>query len=235
MAVFTPGDAFSYAKTMVKSMRLDDVKLRILFDALSLIWHAAPWEWTIGEIAESPITVTTNTSEYTITVPSDFSRLEMAILTDDANIFKPLAIRSYVPSNSVKTGETMEIAKVPGQTKVRVYPKSPASLPSTAQKIILLYKKTTPNLTASDYASTTILALPDDWFHVYCLAVLYFAYLYADDDRAGGAVVEPTRQGANIRYTGIRGQLEAEIEAMRMKLPLLRVMDVRADMVNSKG
>jgi hypothetical protein len=118
MAVFTPGDAFSYAKTMVKSMRLDDVKLRILFDALSLIWHAAPWEWTIGEIAESPITVTTATSEYTITVPSDFSRLEMAILTDDAHLFKPLGIRSYVPAASVKTGETMEVAKVPVSTAV---------------------------------------------------------------------------------------------------------------------
>jgi len=235
MAVFTPGDAFSYAKTMVKSMRLDDIKLRILFDSLSLIWHAAPWEWTIGEITESPITVTTSTTQYAITVPSDFSRLEMAILVDDAHLFKPLAIRSYLPAASVKTGETMEIAKVPGSANVRVYPKSPASLPSTAQKIILLYKKTTPNLTASDYASTTILALPDDWFHVYCNAVLYFAYLYADDDRAGGAVVEPTRQGANIRYTGLRGQLEAEIEQMRMKLPLLRVSDVRADLVNTKG
>ena len=133
------------------------------------------------------------------------------------------------------TGETMEVAKVPGQSKVRVYPKSPASLPSTTQKIILLYKKTTPNLTSGDYASTTILALPDDWFHVYCLAVLYYAYLYADDERAGGAIVEPTPKGANIRYSGIRGQLEAELEAMRMKLPLLRVMDIRADMINSKG
>lgn len=235
MAVFTPGDAFSYAKTMIKSMRLDDIKLRILFDACSLVWHAAPWEWTVGEIAESPLTITTNTTNYTITVPADFSRLEQVVLTDNAHIFKPLAIRSFLPGDSVKTGETMEVAKVSGAATLRVYPKSPATLPSTAQKIIILYKKAAPNLTSSDYASTSILSLPDDWFHVYCSAVLYYAYLYADDDRAGGAVVEPSRQGTEVRFTGQRAQLEADLEMMRMKLPLLRLTDIRADMINAKG
>jgi len=50
-----------------------------------------------------------------------------------------------------------------------------------------------------------------------------------------GGVVEPTRQGAKIRSRVLRGHLEAEIEQMRMKLPLLRVSDVRADLVNTKG
>lgn len=233
MAVFTPGDAFSYAKTMVKSMRLDDIKLRILFDALSMVWHAAPWPWTLGEIAESPLTIVAGTTDYTITVPSDFNHLKSVYLTDGANIFSPIAVRGLLPSNSVITGQTLEVSKVAGQTKVRVYPKPPASLPSTAQKLLLFYKKNVPNLTSSDYASTSILSLDDDWFRVYCAAVLYYAYLYADDDRAGSAIYEP--KGESYRFTGQRAVLETELQQMRTQIPLSRVLDVRTDLIDSRG
>jgi len=233
MAVFTPGDAYSYALTMVKTMRLSDIKLRILFDANAYIWQAAPWEWSVGEIAESPLTVTAATVDYTITIPSDFSRLEQVYLTDGANLFKPIAVRSRLPAAPTVTGETLECSKVYGAATLRTYPKSPATMPATTQKLVLIYKKVTPNLTASDYASTTILALPDDWFHVYCSAVLYYAYLYADDDRAGSATYEP--KGDNYRYTGQRAVLEANLQEMRQRLPLLRVEDVRQDLIASRS
>lgn len=232
MAVFTPGDAFSYAKTMVKSMRLDDIKLRILFDALSLVWHAAPWDWTIGEMPDSPLSLSASTVDYTVTIPSDFNHLKYAVLIDNANVFKPLAIRALLPADPVKTGETMEVGKVAGQSKIRVYPKPPASMPSATQKVLLYYKKDVPNLTTSDYASTSILSLDDDWFRVYCAAVLYYAYLYADDDRAGSAVYEPK---SGYRFTGQRAVFESEVEVMRAQLPLPRVLDVRNDLVDSRG
>lgn len=233
MAVFTPNDAFAYAKTMVKSMRLDDIKLRILFDASSMVWHAAPWPWTLGEIAESPLTVVASTTEYTITVPSDFNHLKYVILTDGDKIFSPIAVRAFLPANSVTTGQTLEIAKVEGQAKVRVYPKPPASMPSAAQKLLMFYKKDCPNLTASDYASTSILSLDDDWFRVYCAAVLYFAYLYGDDDRAGSAIYEP--KGESYRFTGQRAVLETELQQMRTQIPLSRVLDIRNDLIDSRG
>ena len=49
---------------------------------------------------------------------------------------------------------------------------------------------------------------------------------------------QPSLQQAKAAATGksaARQAAEAELEAMRMKLPLLRVMDIRADMINSKG
>jgi hypothetical protein len=234
MAVFTPNDAFAYCKTMIKSMRLEDIKLRILFDSLSYIWHAAPWEWTIGEISQSPLTITAATVDYVITVPNDFSYLQQVYVCDAANTFKPLAVRSYLPAAPQNVGEILEVAKVPGAATLRTYPKSPATIPSTnVQKIVILYKKTTPNLTASDYASTTILALPDDWFYVYCSAVLYQSYLYADDDRAGNAIYEP--KGDVYRYTGQRAIVEANLQEMRQRLPLLRVLDVRQDLIATRA
>lgn len=57
----------------------------------------------------------------------------------------------------------------------------------------------------------------DEWFPVYVQGALYHAYLFADDARAGSAVVSPN----GVQYSGQLGVYRSFLNemALREKLP----------------
>lgn len=215
MAAYAPNDALTFAKTMVKKMPVTDATLsyQILDYVSSLLWAAAPWKWTIGTL--SNLSITGGTTDYAVTPPADFLYLLSATLTDGSTT-NPLAIVPTLPATIVQVGMPTQVAYMDASNLVRVSPKPTASL---AQSLVMLYKKTPTKITASNYATAGALNLPDVYFPAYQAGVLWQAYLYADDQRAGTATVD---QDGKVQYTQQLGLFMSLIWEMRRaeKLPL---------------
>jgi hypothetical protein len=216
MANYAPRDALTFAKTMVKSMPVDDttVSYQILDYVSAIMWMAAPWRWTLGTLTQTPLVA--GTVDYTVTIPADFAYLETAYLTD-GNTSNSLYIDSYLPA-ATSAGLVTKVAHIPGSPDVlRVHPKPPASYTPT---LVTLYKKLPTKITSSNYATAGTTGLPDQWFWVYQLGVLWLAYHYADDvQRAGLATLNSQGQ---VQYTGFLGGFQSGLDEMRKseKLPM---------------
>lgn len=214
MAIYSANHALSFAKRMIKSLPVDEsaVSYQILDYVAKEMWLAAPWSWTLGTMPT--VTVTgANGTDYAITTPASFLYLHSASLSD-GNITDSLHIDAFIPTNATIVGVPTLIAHT--TNLLRFYPK-----PSTgySKALIARYKKVPPDITVSNYNTTGIVGIPDAWYWVYQAGVLYYAYLYADDPRAGSCQID-----ANGRYA-FDGQLavwQAGMEMMRMaeSLPL---------------
>jgi hypothetical protein len=214
-ATYAPNDAYTYCLTMVKDMPLADIKVQILDDAAKMIWHAAPWRWTIAAFPD--VTVLANTADYTVSVPADFLYLQESFMIDEGNEGTPRMLE-VVPAMSAGTvkGQPSEVS-VSGTT-LSLYPIQGAINTGSTLKVISTYKKACPKITSGNAATTGVLVMDDDWFWVYNSCVLYLAYLYADDQRAGGATLNSAGQ---FQFSGQRAVAEANIALMkdREKLP----------------
>lgn len=221
-STYFPSAAFDYAKTMVKNMPLDDVKLAILDDAAKMLWHAAPWRWTLG--AFPSITLTANTQDYTVAIPSDFLYLQTSAVTDENG--SPTRHLNIVPIREVGGSPSqpseISITGTAGTNgTARLYPKVGTIATGVTLKVLSTYKQACPNITLAN-VGTAILEFDDDWFWVYRSIVLYYAYLYADDQRAGSATF-----GANgaWQFSGQRAVCEANIQLMREREKLAPSVD----------
>jgi len=117
-----------------------------------------------------------------------------------------------------------------GPGVLRVYPK-PGTL-TTSPQVICLYKKMAPVITEKNCHTPGVLVFDDEWFWVYRSGVLWLAYLYGDDQRAGSIQAQSTGT-KGMTFTGQRGVFEANLikMAQREKLPLSfeRLMDMREE------
>jgi hypothetical protein len=211
-----PSEALNYAKTMIKYGNLTDTNIayQILDEASKIIWYAAPWSWTVAAMTTQ--TLVAATTDYTIATPADFEFIYKAVLIDSGNIKKNLKIEPILPSDSIKTGETISCNY--SGTTFRVYPKPPATLPATTQKILILYKKTAPEIASGNYTSTGVHILPDRWWHVYKHFVLSLAYLYGDDDRAMNLKINPRTK--DVEMSGHQAYCQYLLNEMRLKEPM---------------
>lgn len=213
-----PIQAVNFAKKYIKNMQVQKVSLDIINLVNQKMWMAAPFRWTVGS---SPvILLTENNAEYSMDYPSDWLYGLQATITDSGDIHKKdLDILSGIPIDVGRYGTVSSIAYLGshGQSSgpVRINP-IPTDV-SLGDKVIGLYKKTCPLVTASNKYNTP-LQIPDEWFPVFQAGVLWLGYAFADDSRAGGVTVNPN--GAN--YTGFRGEFEAGIEQMRLREKVLR-------------
>ncbi|MHA2642895.1 MAG: hypothetical protein V2G41_09640 [bacterium JZ-2024 1] len=220
-----PTEAFAYAKAMIKSSNLDPVEAEILDEAAKMIWYAAPWSWTVGEI--SPIVLVASQADYTISPPSDLAYIYRARLVDSDKVHKELRVESYLPADSVKTGEIISISYLDQLSKIRVFPKPPANLPSAQQKILLFYKKSLPNITSANKGTINQHQLDDRWWHVYKNAVLLLAYQFIHDERAGSVQVDPV--SGQARLLGQLAYVEYLLNEMRRREPLHSEWEIRME------
>jgi len=206
-----PIEAFDFVKRFVKQMPLETVQAELLDSVNKILWMAAPWRWTVGTI--SPITLASDTQDYTIaSPPSDFLYLLHAYISDGASAPRPLHIEPALPADVGVRGNPSAVT-VTGST-LRVTPK-PGTLPtSPLQKVFLYYKKTAPVIQNSNANTVGVQVFDDEWFWVYAHGVLWEAYMYADDQRAGSAQVDA--QG-RMGFTGQRAVFESAIELMRQR------------------
>jgi hypothetical protein len=213
MAVITPQALVEYAVQSIKSQRLDTAyRYRVADQVAGELWTAAPWRWTLEALA--PITITGSVQDTAFTKPADFLYLHSATLFDADE--KPIDLTPVPYLQAVPAG-------------YNGIPKAVAYVVATGDKIRFggippagvfegLYKKTYTPVTSSNYATVGAMGVPDEWAWVAQLGVLFYAYKYADDPRAGSAQV----QGGTITYNGCLGDYKAAVEEMRRaeKMPL---------------
>lgn len=216
-----PNDAFEYAKSFIKKMNLEDVNVEILDEVNKMIWMAAPWRWTLGSLPAA--TLVSNTPDYTITTPSDFLYIFDGYISDGANVFRNLIFEPTLPADVVIKGDTSRIAYM-GSNLYRLYPR-PGTIPSNpGRQMILRYKKQAPVVTNETQYTNGFLEMDDEWFWVYNAGVLWKAFLWADDSRAGTIqLVDGKAQYSGqlaVFRDGIRQMLERE------KLPVLDQQDL---------
>jgi hypothetical protein len=205
MAIYSPNSALTFAKTMVKFLPVNDttVAYQILDSVAKEMWLAAPWSWTLDSMPAVTVTGSAGV-DYAISTPADFLYLVSADLSD-GNITDPLNISAFLPTNSTIVGAPTSIAHSTNQ--IRVYPKPPTGY---SKSLIAKYKTVPPDITVSNYSTAGAHGVPDAWFWVYQAGVLYYAYLYADDQRAGSCQID-----ANGRYA-FTGQLAVWQTGMEM-------------------
>lgn len=215
MALYAPSDAILYAKSMIKSMPIDTgsaltngVPYKLVDYVASLMWSAAPWKWTIGTLPT--VSVVAATTDYSVTPPADFLYLNKAIISDGSTS-NELRIVSALPATITQVGVPSQIAYLDASNIVRVGPKPPTSY---AQTLTMLYKKTPSKLISSNYGTAGAQIFPDAYFPVFQAGVLWHAYQYADDARAGGATVDGE---GKRQYTGQLGIFQSMIAEMRME------------------
>jgi len=215
-----PVEAFEYAKTFVKNMTLEDTNPEILDEIGKMVWMAAPWRWTLGVLPAA--TLVSNTPDYTIITPDDFLYILDGYVSDGNNVFRNLIFEPILPADVKVTGDTSRVAYV-GSNTFRLFPR-PGTLPaSPGRQMILRYKKTSPILTNENQYTPGALVMDDEWFWVFSAGVLWKAYLWADDPRAGTA----TLADGKVQYTGQLAVFRDGIRQMaeREKLPVLELHD----------
>ena len=215
---YRPIDAFEYVNAFVKHPNLEAARPGILDDAAKFFWMAAPWSWTLGNLL--PLTLTAATSDYTLTDPADFLYIQPAsvyLSEGSSDVGRHIEVVSHINSTvKVVGGQPSQITH-PATNTYRVFP-MPGSAVASGTQIIGLYKKICPVIDESTQYTAGQQVFDDTWFWVYRSVVLYFAYLYTDDQRAGGAQVDSK---GNATFSGQRGIVEANIAIMKMREPLL--------------
>lgn len=212
---YAAADALSFAKEMVKYQPFDraDLNPQALDMAAKMFWMYAPWRWTIGTLA--PIAITGGV-DYAVTPPADFLYLQQAWIADGDKTIT-LDILPSLPEDPHIKGVPRMVSFVPDtpDSFVRLYPEP---LPSSTKYLQLHYKKAHTEINGANVATAGALGFPDEWFPVFQELVLYYAYLYADDDRAGSVTLLPNRQS---QYTGQLGKALALMEDMKLREDLL--------------
>lgn len=212
---YRPIQAFDFCKTFVKQMPLEDVDERILDGAHKMMWMAAPWRWTVGSFPS--VTLASSTQDYTVAIPADFLYLlDAQVVTTDANneqTVRTLDVEELLHTDVGITGNPSKVAVTgtPGQAGVlRIQPKT-GTLSSGTSKLLGIYKKAATTVTRANSSTSGLLGFNDEWAWVYEEGVLYYAYKYADDPRAGDVKVDGTRYS----FSGQRAQFEAALQIMR--------------------
>jgi hypothetical protein len=179
----------------------------------SLMWTAAPWSWTLGQTTN--VSIVAGTTDYTVTPPSDFLYLTRAYIAD-GNQINELKIVSSLPATGTQVGVPTQVFYDVPNTKVRVFPVPTTNYSGT---LVMIYKKQPPKITNSNFSTAGAQIFPDCYFPVLQEGVLWMAYQYADDQRAGNATVN---EEGKTQFTQQLGIFQAAIAEMRRseKLPL---------------
>lgn len=225
-STFTPQQAADYAKRYVKNMPFEQVAIQVCDDVSKYMWMAAPWRWSIGAFPN--ISLLNSTQDYTASLPADFLYLENAYITDQTGgVPRILHIEPFLAPGG-KQGTPSRLAIVSGSPggsgTVRFLPAPGAGSIPTSSTVISHYKKQAPTIKASNMNTAGTLVFDDEWFHVYVSGVLYYAYLFGDDQRAGGAQIDPA--SGKVSFSGQRGVWEANIALMKQREKLAGISTV---------
>jgi len=211
----SPNDAFAYAKYYTKGVPLEVVKGEILNDASALFWNSGPWAWTLGTITS--VTVG-NVQEVTITKPADFLRLQR-VWFERTPGSTDLKVVSFIPVTTQEGVPKYACYVSSGGDKVRFDVKYPAST-EAAPNLRMIYKKTAPLFT-NPYSTAGSLLFDDSYFYIYRECVLFAAYKFADDPRAGSVTITKAPGGqVQKQYTGQRALVQGLFEDLKLQEPV---------------
>lgn len=219
-ATLPPSNAFQYCKYMIKSMPLEQVQASILQDASSLIWMAAPWRWSVG--SNTAVSLTSGQSSFSISLGASFLRLEKCLIQSGVTM-RPVDIVGALPSAPTETGMPNFVALITSGPTIQFDMVFPPVAVGESWKFQSWYKLQGPVVNNATMGTGGQLIMDDEWFWVYDEAVLYYAYKYGDDQRAGTSSVtlNPDGSVAQIQYNGQLGVVMSAIEKMRRSEILL--------------
>ena len=225
-ATKTPNQAYDAAKVYIRQMPLEDCQYQILDDANKMIWMADAWRWTIGTLTNFDLVANTQDYNYAGSL-STYLYTWRAYVVNGDNV-QPLAVDPELPTTAViKCGTPKRLAKVTGAATFRVFPVPGSPLVGT-WTVVQQFKKLAPTITSSNAGTAGAIVMDDEWFHVYYEAVLYYAYKYAFDRRAGETQFDPSK---GMVYTGQLGTVMAAIDRMRKHEPIAKEWDYKPDAV----
>jgi len=213
-----PIEALDYAKIYIKRMPLNQVFTQLANRVSNIMWMAAPWRWTIG--STPTFTLTGAQQNYTINYPADWLYPIRSTVTDGKLTEPNLEIVPLIETVTGFVGSPKQIAftGTAGQVggPVQISP-VPATVTGTLVVTGLYKKKITPYTNQTIY--NTVVPFPDEWFWVFEDGMLWAAYQYGDDRRAGDATIDPS--SGKLSYSGQRAQFEAGLEQMRQREPMI--------------
>ncbi len=211
-STIAPVDAFALCKRYIGNMPLETVQVRILDDVNKLFWMAAPWRWTVGNLTS--IAITASTQDYTLAPPSDFLYILDSYITNGTTT-NHLKVVPSLPAATLVKGN-VDFVSYQGSNTFRVFP-NPGAASTPASSLVSFYKKQAPIITASNQNTAGTLVFDDEYFPIYESGVLWMAYLYSDDSRAGAAQIDGK---GNMQYSGQRAVFEAGIANMLRREPM---------------
>lgn len=213
-STFTPQDALDYAKIMVSNMPVDVLFPQIAQDASSSIWTAGPWRWTIGAL--TPFPLASGVQNFSVPAPpADFLRLDRCYISNSVTM-RPVKAVSSIPINALIEQLPDFVAYVPSIASIFFDSLFGPVAASDVWRFYAWYKKQAPVITAANIGTAGLLVMDDDYYWVYREWVLYYAFKYAYDARAGGATVTIGPDGrAQVQYSGQLACARAALEELR--------------------
>jgi hypothetical protein len=211
-----PIEALEYALEFVKNAPIQRQQATILDEVNKHIWMSAPWRWSVGNVGS--IALVNSQQDYTISAPNDMLFPLYAFIADTVSSPQYLTIEPKLPTDVIQSGQPERIS-YEGSNTWRLYPKPEYGTEVSRKTLVIQYKKQAPTITNQTSYTSGVLVMDDEWFWVYQLGVLWKAYLYADDSRAGSATINSE---GKWQYSGMRAEFEAAIQHMKdcEKLPI---------------
>lgn len=209
-------DSVIWATRFIKNMPLYQVQLEVVNDAAKYFWKAAPWRWTLGDLPT--VTLANTTQDYAVTLPADFEYAEDAALGFTDKVHKSIDIVPFLPNDSDHYGQPAMLS-ITGETVTGSYRFSPVPNgygAGTLPSLTGTYKKKYTKLDETSLFTAGSLIFPDIYIDCFRACLLYYAYVYGDDQRAGNVQVS----GGNATYTGQRAVMENAINMVRENEPL---------------
>lgn len=218
-----PIEALESAKYFVKQVPVDQIGDTIIQRAINRLWMAAPWRWSVG--SGPGFNLVTSQRDYDVEYPTDWCYpLKADLIVSDNLAQRPLEIISHVEQDDGYVGQPSKIyfSGPSGLVSLaRVTPVMPAFPSGFTPRVTSLYKRTAPNYTGrAKYEE--VIPFPDEWFWVFEDLVLYEAYRYTDDPRAGEVVVK----GGDSSYSNQLASAMDGLNQMRLREPLVLLTDV---------
>lgn len=220
-----PVEAIEHAKTFIKNMPIEKAQVEILNQIKDMMWMASPWRWTVGVL--EPFKLVANTSDYAITMPSDFMYAIHAFVADGSTAPRTLEVVPQLPSDVKLVGQPNFMAyeglNLGGKGIFRVSPK-PGTTIIADQYVTAYYKKESDIIDAKTMHDTGYLGFDDEWFWVYCHGVLWLCYMWGDDRRAG----DTTYREGQAQFSGQLALFMSGIGQMQMREKLPDYQDRQA-------
>lgn len=224
---YDPTDAYNVITPQLSNVTLNaTAKGHIANIAHLTLWNVYPWRWTRKILPD--ITLVDIQQDYTGTaVPSDFHQLIQAsvVRTDTTpDTIYELDIKTWLAQDAVSSGAIPrwiaflhELNSAAGGFRFLPVPGVSSGLTWVARGI---YKKTPTTTYTSANLTTNFVELPDMYFPAYCEILLWHAYRYVGDARAGAA------SAGNRGRRSYSGQLAVAADAVEQMLQAEDMGDV---------
>lgn len=190
---YDPADALAMITPSLGNATLDSTAKGLIADeAQRVLWNFAPWKWERKNASD--ITIVHDTQDYT-TIPSDFmGLLAVQIVRTDVTPNKPtdLKIVDYINADKTEKKDPNSIDRITYLQELNSAAggfriPNPSIVSPVTAVIRITYRKTPATKYTSANLTTDFVELPDQYFYLYKEWLLYEAYRYLGDPRAGTA------------------------------------------------